>query len=85
MKKGDIIKIEMKSGGDVIGIIDTISPERIRFSVYIYNGRLNLNPGCAYRYNIKQIEPIEILNFKNDLLLKGYSYDDETKTLTHEL
>ena len=85
MEKGDIIKIEMKSGGDVIGITDTISPERIRFSVYIYNGRLSLYPGCAYRYNIKQIEPIEILNFKNELLLKGYSYDDETKTLIHEL
>lgn len=85
MEKGDIIKIKTKPSGDVIGIIDTISPEKIRFSVYFYNGRLNLCPGCSYKHTIKQIEPIEILNFKNELLLKGYSYDDETKTLIHEL
>lgn len=85
MEKGDIIKIKMKPSGDVIGIIDTISPEKIRFSVYFYNGRLNLYPGCSYKHTIEQIEPIEILNFKNELLLKGYSYDDETKTLIHEL
>lgn len=85
MEKGDIIKIKMKPSGDVIGIIDTISPEKIRFSVYFYNGRLNLSPGCSYKHTIEQIEPIEILNFKNRLLLKGYSYDDETKTLIHEL
>ena len=85
MEKGDIIKIKLNIGGDVIGIIDTIIPGKIRFSVYFFNGQLHLYPGCSYKHTIKQIEPIEILNFKNELLLKDYSYDDETKTLIHEL
>lgn len=85
IEKGDIVKIKMKFGGDVIGVIDTISPERIKFSVYFYNGELSLAPGCSYRHTIEQIGPIEILNFKYQLLLKGYSYDDETKTIIHEL
>lgn len=83
--KGDIIKIKMHFGGDVIGVIDTISPEEIKFSVYFYNGELSLIPGYSYKHIIKQIDPIEILKFKRQLLLKGYSYDDETKTITHEL
>lgn len=85
IEKGDIVKIKMQFGGDVIGVIDTISPEKIKFSVYFYNSKLSLNPGCSYRHTIEQIEPVEILKFEHQLLLKGYSYDDETKTVIHEL
>lgn len=85
MEKGDIVKIKMRFSGDVIGIIDTIRPDKIKFSIYFYNGKLSLSPGCSYNYTIKQIDPLEISDFKNQLLLKGYSYDDETKTVIHEL
>ena len=85
MEKGDIVKIKMRFGGDVIGIIDTINHEGIKFIVYFYNGKLSLNTGCAYNYTIEQIDPLEISDFKHQLLLKGYSYDDETKTVIHEL
>ena len=85
MEKGDIVKIEMRFGGDVIGIIDTIRPDQIKFSIYFYHGKLSLNPGYSYNHTIKQIDPLEISDFKHQLLLKGYSYDDETKTVIHEL
>ncbi len=85
MEKGDIVKIKMRFGDDVIGIIDTIRPDQIKFSIYFYHGKLSLNPGCSYNHTIEQINPLEISDFKNQLLLKGYSYDDETKTVIHEL
>lgn len=85
MEKGNIVKIKMRFGGDVIGIIDTIRPDKIKFSIYFYHGELSLSPGCSYNYTIEQIDPLEISDFKNQLLLKGYSYDDETKTVIHEL
>ena len=39
----------------------------------------------ASHYEILDITSEEINLFKNMLLSKGYSYDDETKTIIHEL
>lgn len=85
MEKGDIVKIEMQYGGIVIGIIDSITINDILFKMYYYRNELSVYIGLARNYKMLNITPEEIDLFKNQLLSQGYSYDDETKTVIHEL
>lgn len=85
MEKGDIVKIEMKYGGIVIGVLDSITINEIWFKMYLYHYQLSLNRGFTSNYKILDITPEEIELFKNALLSEGYSYDDETKIIIHEL
>lgn len=85
MEKGDIIKVEMQYGGIVIGVLDSITINKIWFKMYLYHYQLSFCSGYTSNYKILDITPEEINLFKNALLSEGYSYDDETKTITHEL
>jgi hypothetical protein len=85
MEKGDIVKIEMQYGGIVIGIIDSITVNEIWFKMYYYSNELYVCLGFTRNYKMLNITPEEIDLFKNQLLSQGYSYDDETKTVIHEL
>ena len=85
MGKGDIVKIATPFGENVIGVIDSITINEIWFKMYYYNNALFIYRGFVKKYTILDITPEEIDLFKNQLLSKGYSYDDETKTIIHEL
>lgn len=85
MEKGDIIKVKIRFGGYVIGVIDSITIDVIKFEMYCYNNFLRPYSGFTQKYEMLDITPEEIDFFKNQLLSKGYSYDDETKTIIHEL
>lgn len=85
MGKGDIVKIEMQYGEIVIGIIDSITVNEIWFKMYYYSNKLYVYLGFTRNYKMLNITPEEIDLFKNQLLSQGYSYDDETKTVIHEL
>lgn len=85
MGEGDIVKIAMQYGGFVIGVIDSITFNEIWFKMYYYNNKLYDCRGFTQNYEMLDITPEEIDFFKNQLLSKGYSYDDETKTIIHEL
>lgn len=85
MGKGDIVKIEMQYGEIVIGIIDSITVNEIWFKMYYYSNKLYVYLGFIRNYKMLNITPEEIDLFKYKLLSQGYSYDDETKTVIHEL
>lgn len=85
MEKGDIIKVITPYGGIVIGVIESITINDVRFRMYLYHNDLSINMGYTSYIEILDITTEEINLFKNMLLSKGYSYDDETKTITHEL
>lgn len=85
MEKGDIVKIKLRFGGYAIGVLGAFTDNIICLSTYLYENRLFLQRGHATNYTIVPLEPIDNLTFKNALLSEGYSYDDETKTIIHEL
>lgn len=85
MEKGDIVKVQIRFGGYVIGVIDSITINEIWFEMYYYNNVLRTYSGFTQNYKMLDITPEEIELFKTQLLSKGYSYDDETKTIIHEL
>lgn len=85
MGKGDIVKIEMQYGEIVIGIIDSITVNEIWFKMYYYSNELYVYLEFTRNYKMLNITPEEIDLFKDKLLSQGYSYDDETKTVIHEL
>lgn len=85
MEKGDIVKIKLRFGGYVIGVVASFTDNLISFSTYLYENRLFLRNGHATNYIIVLLDPLDDLTFKNALLAEGYSYDVETKTIIHEL
>lgn len=85
MEKDDIVKIKLRFGGYAIGVVASFTDNIIVLSTYLYENRLYLRNGNATNYTIVPLDPIDDLTFKNALLREGYSYDDETKTIIHEL
>ena len=81
--KGDIIKVE-NPRFVVIGIEDNIFGESVYFSQYLFHGILYIEKGWIMAAKVPITEE-ERNDFKRRLLEKGYTYDEETKKLIHEI